>query len=176
MLWEIHLGESGSNRPLLEDLAGSLLVPTIVQSIYIFHQHTSIFINRGVDCSRNGFCKDGRCFCGFGFTGKNCETDVNATQARIWDLEQKLNQVENDKRLCERQLMINLQPNQINSTDEVLKLGVSDTHVLLMNEYIVELNPAKFNILNQILNWIFVANFWIEYFFELNFFVNFWIE
>ena len=100
---------------------GSLLVPTIARSIYIFYQHTSIFINRGVDCSRNGFCKDGRCFCGFGFTGKNCETDVNATQARIWDLEQKLNQVENDKRLCERQLMINLQPNQINSTDEVLK-------------------------------------------------------
>ena len=31
-------------------------------------------------------------------------------------------------------------------------LGVSDTHVLLLNEYIVELNPAKFNILIQILN------------------------
>ena len=33
-----------------------------------------------------------------------------------------------------------------------LVIGVSDTHVLLLNEYIVELNPAKFNILNQILN------------------------
>ena len=32
------------------------------------------------------------------------------------------------------------------------RVGVSDTHVLLLNEYIVELNPAKFNILNQILN------------------------
>ena len=32
------------------------------------------------------------------------------------------------------------------------QVGVSDTHVLLLNEYIVELNPAKFNILNQILN------------------------
>ena len=66
------------------------------------------------------------------------------------------------------------------------QVGVSDTHVLLLNEYIVELNPAKFKILNQILNWIFlqifelnifwIANFWIEYFFELNFLANFWIE
>ena len=48
-------------------------------------------------------------------------------------------------------------------------LGVSDTHVLLLNEYIVELNPANFNILNQILNWIFLIFlnwnfFWIELF------------
>ena len=35
---------------------------------------------------------------------------------------------------------------------EESRVGVSDTHVLLLNEYIVELNPAKFNILNQILN------------------------
>ena len=66
------------------------------------------------------------------------------------------------------------------------QVGVSDTHVLLLNEYIVELNPAKFNILNQILNWIFLQIFelniflnWIfliEYFFELNFLANFWIE
>ena len=31
-------------------------------------------------------------------------------------------------------------------------LGVNDTPVFLLNEYIVELNPANFNILNQILN------------------------
>ena len=45
-------------------------------------------------------------------------------------------------------------------------IGVSDTHVLLLNEYIVELNPAKFNILNQILNWICLQIF------ELNIFLN----
>ena len=33
-----------------------------------------------------------------------------------------------------------------------LLLGVNDTPVFLLNEYIVELNPANFNILNQILN------------------------
>ena len=33
-----------------------------------------------------------------------------------------------------------------------LLLGVNDTPVFLLNEYIVELNPASFNILNQILN------------------------
>ena len=31
-------------------------------------------------------------------------------------------------------------------------IGVNDTPVFLLNEYIVELNPANFNILNQILN------------------------
>ena len=31
-------------------------------------------------------------------------------------------------------------------------VGVNDTPVFLLNEYIVELNPANFNILNQILN------------------------
>ena len=31
-------------------------------------------------------------------------------------------------------------------------LGVNDTPVFLLNEYIVELNPDNFNILNQILN------------------------
>ena len=36
--------------------------------------------------------------------------------------------------------------------EEGLKLGVNDTPVFLLNEYIVELNPANFNILNQILN------------------------
>ena len=33
-----------------------------------------------------------------------------------------------------------------------LRVGVNDTPVFLLNEYIVELNPANFNILNQILN------------------------
>ena len=33
-----------------------------------------------------------------------------------------------------------------------MSLGVNDTPVFLLNEYIVELNPANFNILNQILN------------------------
>ena len=32
------------------------------------------------------------------------------------------------------------------------RVGVNDTPVFLLNEYIVELNPANFNILNQILN------------------------
>ena len=62
--------------------------------------------------------------------------------------------------------------------DDNPSIGVSDTHVLLLNEYIVELNPAKFKILNQILNWIFLQIF------ELNIFLNckflnwifFWIE
>ena len=31
-------------------------------------------------------------------------------------------------------------------------VGVNDTPVFLLNEYIVELDPANFNILNQILN------------------------
>ena len=31
-------------------------------------------------------------------------------------------------------------------------IGVNDTPVFLLNEYVVELNPANFNILNQILN------------------------
>ena len=31
-------------------------------------------------------------------------------------------------------------------------VGVNDTPVFLLNEYIVELNPANINILNQILN------------------------
>ena len=31
------------------------------------------------------------------------------------------------------------------------ELGVNDTPVFLLNEYTVELNPANFNILNQIL-------------------------
>ena len=34
----------------------------------------------------------------------------------------------------------------------LLGVGVNDTPVFLLNEYIVELNPANFNILNQILN------------------------
>ena len=33
-----------------------------------------------------------------------------------------------------------------------LEVGVNDTPVFLLNEYVVELNPANFNILNQILN------------------------
>ena len=33
-----------------------------------------------------------------------------------------------------------------------VEVGVNDTPVFLLNEYIVELNPANFNILNQILN------------------------
>ena len=32
------------------------------------------------------------------------------------------------------------------------KLGVNDTPVFLLNEYVVELNPANFDILDQILN------------------------
>ena len=44
------------------------------------------------------------------------------------------------------------------------EVGVNDTPVFLLNEYIVELNPTNFNILNQILNWII---FWIESFFGL---------
>ena len=47
-------------------------------------------------------------------------------------------------------------------------LGVNDTPVFLLNEYIVEVNPANFNILNQILNWIFLK------FFKLIIFLN-WI-
>ena len=34
----------------------------------------------------------------------------------------------------------------------VVFVGVNDTPLFLLNEYIVELNPANFNILNQILN------------------------
>ena len=49
-----------------------------------------------------------------------------------------------------------------------VSLGVNDTPVFLLNEYIVELSPANFNILNQILNWIFLK------FFKLNNFLN-WI-
>ena len=41
-------------------------------------------------------------------------------------------------------------------------VGVNDTPVFLLNEYIVELNPSNFNILNQILNWIFLEIVWIE--------------
>ena len=45
-------------------------------------------------------------------------------------------------------------------------VGVIDTHIFLLNEYIFELNIANFNILNKILNWIFLNKF------ELNNFVN----
>ena len=55
----------------------------------------------------------------------------------------------------------------------VIVIGVNDTPVFLLNEYIVELNPADFNILNQILNF---ENFLIEYFIELNFVPKFLIE
>ena len=43
-------------------------------------------------------------------------------------------------------------PLLLSSTIGVTCVGVSDTHVFLLNEYIVELNSANFNILNQILN------------------------
>ena len=57
-------------------------------------------------------------------------------------------------------------------------LGVNDTPVFLLNEYIVELNPANFNILNQILNWIFLNFFKLNNFLNLIFlnWIIFWIE
>ena len=61
------------------------------------------------------------------------------------------------------------------------RLALSDTHIFLLNEYIVELNPANFNILNQILNWIckkwiFWIIFWIEFFPKLVCWIFYWIE
>ena len=71
-------------------------------------------------------------------------------------------------------------------------LGVNDTPVFLLNEYIVELNPANFNILNQILNWIFLKflklnnflnlislnwiMFWIEFCPKFSYWIFYWIE
>ena len=59
-----------------------------------------------------------------------------------------------------------------------LVIGVNDTLVFLLNEYIVELNPANFNILNQILNWIFLKFFKLNNFLNLIFlnWIIFWIE
>ena len=61
---------------------------------------------------------------------------------------------------------------------EDAQLGVNDTPVFLLNEYIVELNPANFNILNQILNWIFLNFFKLNNFLNLIFlnWIIFWIE
>ena len=57
-------------------------------------------------------------------------------------------------------------------------LGVNDTPVFLLNEYIVELNPANFNILNQILNWISLnwIMFWIEFCPKFSYWIFYWIE
>ena len=71
-------------------------------------------------------------------------------------------------------------------------IGVNDTPVFLLNEYIVELNPANFNILNQILNWIFLKflklnnflnlislnwiMFWIEFCAKFSYWIFYWIE
>ena len=71
-------------------------------------------------------------------------------------------------------------------------IGVNDTPVFLLNEYIVELNPANFNILNQILNWIFLKflklnnffnwiylnwiMFWIEFCPKFSYWIFYWIE
>ena len=44
----------------------------------------------------------------------------------------------------------NMCPQEV--SDLGTEIGVNDTPVFLLNEYIVELNPANFNILNQILN------------------------
>ena len=72
------------------------------------------------------------------------------------------------------------------------RLGVNDTPVFLLNEYIIELNPANFNILNQILNWIFLnffklnnvlilifmnwIIFWIEFCPKFSYWIFYWIE
>ena len=63
-------------------------------------------------------------------------------------------------------------------SDGTSKIGVNDTLVFLLNEYIVELNPANFNILNQILNWIFFIFFKLNNFLNLIFlnWIIFWIE
>ena len=74
-------------------------------------------------------------------------------------------------------LRLNLNHQKLDTWSSSL-VGVNDTPVFLLNEYIVELNPANFNILNKILNWIFLK------FFKLNNFLNwiylnwimFWIE
>ena len=74
----------------------------------------------------------------------------------------------------------------------LLNLGVNDTPVFLLNEYIVGLNPANFNILNQILNWIFLKflklnnflnlislnwiMFWIEFCPKFSYWIFYWIE
>ena len=59
-----------------------------------------------------------------------------------------------------------------------LAIGVNDTPVFLLNEYIVELNPANFNILNQILNWIYLnwIMFWIEFCAKFSYWIFYWIE
>ena len=84
--------------------------------------HSTILFYRGVDCSTNGVCKDGLCLCRNGFAGKNCEIDVQAILKTNRDLKQELDNVKNEKRLCERQLL-DLQPMQINPSEEVLKQG-----------------------------------------------------
>ena len=71
-------------------------------------------------------------------------------------------------------------------------VGVNDTPLFLLNEYIVELNPANFKILNQILNWIFLKflkfnnffnwislnwiMFWIEFCPKFSYWIFYWIE
>ena len=69
-------------------------------------------------------------------------------------------------------MLISLQP------EHCIGVGVNDTPVFLLNEYIVELNPANFNILNQILNWIFLNFFKLNKFLNLIFlnWIIFWIE
>ena len=84
-----------------------------------------ILFYRGVDCSTNGVCKDGLCLCRNGFTGKNCEIDVQVILKTLRDLYQELDSVKNEKRLCERHLL-DLQPMRINPTEEVLKPGSVD--------------------------------------------------
>ena len=60
------------------------------------------------------------CLCRNDFAGKNCEIDVEAVLKTVRDLEEKLDEVRNEKRLCEGQL-VDLQPLQVISTEEVLK-------------------------------------------------------
>ena len=59
-----------------------------------------------------------------------------------------------------------------------LIVGVNDTPVFLLNEYIVELNPAKFLKLNNFLNWISFnwIMFWIEFCPKFSYWIFYWIE
>ena len=45
---------------------------------------------------------------------------------------------------------------------ELERVGVIDANIFLLNEYIFELNPANFNILNKVFNWILSKKFTIE--------------
>ena len=89
-----------------------------------------------------------------------------------------------------RQLDTNIELKQ--PRQHMYSVGVNDTPVFLLNEYIDELNPANFNILNKILNWIslkfFKMNnflnwiflnwiiFWIEFCPKFSYWIFYWIE